>query len=75
MELSCDVSGEPKPEVEFQFNNVQLTSSSRVRQINTNTIKISNVNHTTNEGKYKCVARNKNGRVFKERFIQIQSKF
>ena len=75
MELSCDVSGEPKPEVEFHFNSVRLSSSARVRQIDTNTVKISNVNHTTDEGNYKCVARNKNGRVFKERFIRIQSKF
>ena len=51
-----------------------LKQSDRVLRLSQNRLKILNVSYETDEGDFKCVAVNENGRVFKKKYIEIESK-
>ena len=52
-----------------------MKQSDRVLRLSQNRLKILNVSYETDEGDFKCVAVNENGRVFKKKYIEIQSKY
>ena len=52
-----------------------MKQSDRVLRLSQNRLKILNVSYETDEGDFKCVAVNENGRVFKKKYIEIASKY
>ena len=51
-----------------------MKESDRVLRLTQNRLKILNVSYETDEGDFKCIAVNENGRVFKKKYIEIESK-
>ena len=73
--LRCDVSGSPKPTIEFQKDGVTLRNDSRLYRKRDSVLHIENVTYQNDEGLYRCVATNDHGKVFEEKEIRVPSKF
>ena len=73
LELECYVTGNPEPDIEFQLNGGSIMNGSRTTKISKNKITIDDVTYQNDDGKYRCVAINEHGRIFKEEDIKIKS--
>lgn len=67
--LSCDVYGEPEPQITWFRDGVELVGSSRVRKVNTDLL-FSDL--TLDEaGIYQCVAENKHGMIVSSTYVEV----
>ncbi|XP_057296516.1 contactin-5-like isoform X2 [Hydractinia symbiolongicarpus] len=70
LDLTCIVSGNPAPSIQFQFNGYNVQNTTRILQIHGRLI-VRDISYGTDEGHYKCVAKNSYGQVFQEKLIRI----
>jgi hypothetical protein len=76
LKLICKASGDPEPKIRFFFHandaayGKPLKNLSNVLRISNNEIQIKNIS-AADTGTYRCVAVNKNARVFKNRKVSV----
>ena len=70
--LKCTTSGDISTTIEFQLNNKILKdNNSRIRRVDGNTLYIEHINASTDNGPYRCVAKNEYGWVFTQKDVRI----